>query len=101
MFVYCSVLTDSLMCLSVEVVGDGNLPIKSIEFIVMGRVFSVCRYMITGDGDGPLVSMSVKDFVLAVGARTAAPGGGSVAALCASLVCLLCCVICVCVWTFL
>lgn len=42
--------------------------------------------MITEERDGPLASMDVKDFVLTVGSRSPTPGGGSVAALCASLV---------------
>lgn len=36
---------------------------------------------------GPLARLSVEKFVLSVGARTSAPGGGSVAALLAGLVC--------------
>lgn len=36
--------------------------------------------------DGPLVSMSLKSFILSVGARTSAPGGGSVAAAVGALV---------------
>lgn len=38
---------------------------------------------------GPLARLSVEKFVLSVGARTSAPGGGSVAALLAGLVSLL------------
>ena len=44
------------------------------------------RYMVDKERDGPLVSMDLKDFVLTVGARSPTPGGGSVAALTASLV---------------
>lgn len=33
-----------------------------------------------GKTDGPLVSKSLKDFILSIGARTSAPGGGSAAA---------------------
>lgn len=36
--------------------------------------------------DGPLASKSVKDFVLGVAERSAAPGGGSVSALLGALV---------------
>ncbi|KAK2168187.1 hypothetical protein NP493_1242g00023 [Ridgeia piscesae] len=45
----------------------------------------IIEYMIHEDKDGPLVSMSVRDFVMTVGARSATPGGGSVAALVSSL----------------
>ena len=38
------------------------------------------------DIDGPLVSMDMKDFIMTVGSRSPSPGGGSVAALCASVV---------------
>ena len=37
--------------------------------------------------DGPLISRTVKDLVQEVAARSSAPGGGSVSALVASLVC--------------
>lgn len=44
--------------------------------------------MVTQSQEEPrLVSLSVKDFVKSVGARTAAPGGGSVSAAVAALVC--------------
>jgi len=42
--------------------------------------------MIDKEKDGPLISMDVKDFILTVGARSPTPGGGSVAALTATLV---------------
>ena len=45
--------------------------------------------MIHEEKDGPLVTMSVRDFVMTVGARSATPGGGSVAAMVASLVSIL------------
>lgn len=45
-----------------------------------------CRYMITEERYGPLASMEVKDFVMTVGARSPSPGGGSVAALVATMV---------------
>ncbi|BFZ01941.1 hypothetical protein BsWGS_04980 [Bradybaena similaris] len=45
----------------------------------------IVEYMIQADRDGPLASMDVKDFILTVGSRSPSPGGGSVAALAASL----------------
>ena len=42
--------------------------------------------MVDKERDGPLVSMDLKDFILTVGARSPTPGGGSVAALTATLV---------------
>ncbi|XP_046369609.2 formimidoyltransferase-cyclodeaminase-like [Haliotis rufescens] len=45
----------------------------------------IIEYMIRADEDGPLVSMDVKDFIMTVGSRSPSPGGGSVAALCASV----------------
>lgn len=45
----------------------------------------IIEYMIDRETDGPLIRKSVREFVEAVGARTAAPGGGSVAALMASM----------------
>src|SRR5262249_29130319 len=45
----------------------------------------VIEYMVASGGDAPLASSSVRDFVRQVGARTAAPGGGSVSALVAAL----------------
>ncbi|KAK7109256.1 formimidoyltransferase-cyclodeaminase-like [Littorina saxatilis] len=45
----------------------------------------IIEYMIATDPDGPLVTMDLKDFVLTVGSRSPTPGGGSVAALCASM----------------
>jgi glutamate formiminotransferase / formiminotetrahydrofolate cyclodeaminase len=45
----------------------------------------IIEYMIDRETDGPLVRKTVRDFVEAVGARTAAPGGGSVAALMAAM----------------
>ncbi|XP_076095229.1 formimidoyltransferase-cyclodeaminase-like isoform X4 [Mytilus galloprovincialis] len=45
----------------------------------------IIEYMISDDNDGPLVSMDVKDFILTIGSRSPTPGGGSVAALLASL----------------
>src|SRR5690606_30218774 len=45
----------------------------------------IIEYMIAEDTDGPLVRRTVREFVDAVGARTSAPGGGSVAALMGAL----------------
>jgi glutamate formiminotransferase/formiminotetrahydrofolate cyclodeaminase len=45
----------------------------------------IIEYLISESNDGPLISMSTKDFVSEVASRTSAPGGGSVAALIASL----------------
>ena len=42
--------------------------------------------MVGEERDGPLMSMSLRDFVLNVGARSPSPGGGSVAALSATMV---------------
>ena len=44
--------------------------------------------MIEEVNDQPLLTMSVKEFVDSVGSRCSAPGGGSVAALVATLVCI-------------
>jgi glutamate formiminotransferase/formiminotetrahydrofolate cyclodeaminase len=45
----------------------------------------IIEYMIERATDGPLIRKTVREFVTAVGARTAAPGGGSVAALLGAL----------------
>jgi glutamate formiminotransferase / formiminotetrahydrofolate cyclodeaminase len=45
----------------------------------------IIEYMVAGDTDGPLIRKTVRGFVEAVSARTAAPGGGSVSALMASM----------------
>lgn len=45
----------------------------------------IIEYMVDQDTDGPLVKMTVREFVEEVGARTSAPGGGSVSALMGSL----------------
>jgi glutamate formiminotransferase / formiminotetrahydrofolate cyclodeaminase len=45
----------------------------------------IIEYMIDRQADGPLIQQTVRGFVEAVAARTAAPGGGSVAALMAAL----------------
>ncbi len=45
----------------------------------------IIEYMVDQDTDGPLIKMTVRDFVEEVGARTSTPGGGSVSALMGSL----------------
>ena len=45
----------------------------------------IIEYLIAEEADGPLIRKSVRDFVVAVAARTSAPGGGSVAALMGAL----------------
>ena len=45
----------------------------------------VIEYMCKDDSEEPLASLSVRDFVEELGARSAAPGGGSAAAVCASM----------------
>jgi glutamate formiminotransferase/formiminotetrahydrofolate cyclodeaminase len=45
----------------------------------------IIEYMIAEGGSEPLASMTVRSFVELVGARTSAPGGGSVSALIASM----------------
>ncbi|MEO8446482.1 MAG: glutamate formimidoyltransferase [bacterium] len=45
----------------------------------------IIEYMIREENSEPLASLSVRDFVELVGARTSAPGGGSVSALVAAL----------------
>jgi len=45
----------------------------------------IIEYMLDDEIQEPLANMSVRDFVELVGARTSAPGGGSVSALAASL----------------
>ena len=42
--------------------------------------------MIQPEREGALASMDLKDFIMTVGSRSPSPGGGSVAALCSSLV---------------
>ena len=46
----------------------------------------IIEYRLNVNNIGPLAHLSVEKFVLSVGARTSAPGGGSVAALLAGLV---------------
>ena len=41
----------------------------------------IIEYMVAENTDGPLIRKTVREFTMAVGARTPAPGGGSVAAL--------------------
>jgi glutamate formiminotransferase / formiminotetrahydrofolate cyclodeaminase len=52
------------------------------QFIPEKRII---EYMLDEDKNEPLASMTVRDFTELVGARTSAPGGGSVSALAASL----------------
>lgn len=60
-----------------------KLGLSSIsEFIPEKRII---EYMIEEKSNEPLASLSVRDFVELVGARTSAPGGGSVSALIAAL----------------
>lgn len=60
-----------------------RLGLSSIsEFIPEKRII---EYMIKEDSTEPLASLTVRGFVELVGARTSAPGGGSVSALIASL----------------
>ena len=60
-----------------------RLGLSSIsEFIPDKRII---EYLIKEESGEPLASLSVRDFVELVGARTSAPGGGSVSALIASL----------------
>jgi glutamate formiminotransferase / formiminotetrahydrofolate cyclodeaminase len=64
--------------LAVDRLGLSSLhPFKPDEKII--------EYMIDAETDGPLARQSVREFVEAVGARTSAPGGGSVAALLGAL----------------
>ena len=42
--------------------------------------------MVGEDPDGPLVQMDIREFIMAIGARSASPGGGTVAALTSTLV---------------
>ena len=52
------------------------------QFIPEKRII---EYMLEDDENEPLARLTVRDFVELVGARTSAPGGGSVSALAASL----------------
>jgi glutamate formiminotransferase / formiminotetrahydrofolate cyclodeaminase len=64
--------------LAVDRLGLSSLhPFKPDEKII--------EYMIDAETDGPLVRQTIREFVEAVGARTAAPGGGSVTALLGAL----------------
>lgn len=46
----------------------------------------IIEYMLPDRNIGPLVTKTLKEFILTVGARAPAPGGGSVAATVAALV---------------
>jgi glutamate formiminotransferase/formiminotetrahydrofolate cyclodeaminase len=60
-----------------------RLGLGTVSPFVPGK--RVIEYMVAGEADAPLASSPVREFVRAVGARTPAPGGGSVSALVASL----------------
>lgn len=60
-----------------------RLGLSSVSQFIPER--RIIEYMIEEKGSEPLASMTVRDFVELVGARTSAPGGGSVSALMASL----------------
>jgi glutamate formiminotransferase / formiminotetrahydrofolate cyclodeaminase len=60
-----------------------RLGLGTVSPFVPGK--RVIEYMVRGDADAPLASSPVQDFIRAVGARTSAPGGGSVSALMAAL----------------
>jgi hypothetical protein len=74
---------------------DGNtcLSYLSVRLLLFYKYFFVLlreriiEYRMNIINVGPLARLSVEKFVLSVGARTSAPGGGSVAALLAGLVC--------------
>jgi len=60
-----------------------RLGLGTVSPFVPGK--RVIEYMVRGEADAPLASSPVQDFIRAVGARTSAPGGGSVSALMAAL----------------
>jgi glutamate formiminotransferase/formiminotetrahydrofolate cyclodeaminase len=60
-----------------------RLGLSSVSQFIPER--RIIEYMIEDKSSEPLASMTVRDFVELVGARTSAPGGGSVSALLASL----------------
>ena len=60
-----------------------RLGLSSVSQFIPER--RIIEYMIEEKSNEPLASMNVRDFVELVGARTSAPGGGSVSALMASL----------------
>jgi glutamate formiminotransferase/formiminotetrahydrofolate cyclodeaminase len=60
-----------------------RLGLSSVSQFIPER--RIIEYMIEEKSDEPLASMNVRDFVGLVGARTSAPGGGSVSALMAAL----------------
>jgi len=60
-----------------------RLGLSSVQpFVAEKRII---EYMIPGEEEEPLASMSVRSFVELVGARTSAPGGGSASALIAAV----------------
>jgi glutamate formiminotransferase/formiminotetrahydrofolate cyclodeaminase len=60
-----------------------RLGLSSVSQFIPER--RIIEYMIEEKSNEPLASMNVREFVELVGARTSAPGGGSVSALMASL----------------
>jgi glutamate formiminotransferase/formiminotetrahydrofolate cyclodeaminase len=60
-----------------------RLGLSSVSQFIPER--RIIEYMIEEKSNEPLASMNVRDFVELVGARTSAPGGGSVSALMAAL----------------
>jgi glutamate formiminotransferase/formiminotetrahydrofolate cyclodeaminase len=60
-----------------------RLGLSSVSQFIPER--RIIEYMIEEKSDEPLASMNVREFVELVGARTSAPGGGSVSALMASV----------------
>ena len=60
-----------------------RLGLSSVSQFIPER--RIIEYMIEEKSNEPLASMTVRDFVELVGARTSAPGGGSVSALMAAL----------------
>jgi glutamate formiminotransferase/formiminotetrahydrofolate cyclodeaminase len=60
-----------------------RLGLSSISPFIPER--RIIEYMISGETEEPLASLTVRAFTELVGARTSAPGGGSVSALIASL----------------
>ena len=59
---------------------------NNLKLSILCAVHSACRYMVGEDPDGPLVQMDIREFIMAIGARSASPGGGTVAALTSTLV---------------
>jgi glutamate formiminotransferase/formiminotetrahydrofolate cyclodeaminase len=60
-----------------------RLGLSSVQPFVADK--RIIEYLLPGDEEEPLASMSVRSFVELVGARTSAPGGGSASALIAAV----------------